>query len=111
MTHKLVPSDHVEGMPVFRSDGEKIGTIERLMIDKVTGHIAYAVLKFKGFLGVGTRHFPVSWQALKYNPRRKSFEIIIPEEQLCDWMIEEFGEELDLGDRTPVYRQPQYWAT
>ena len=111
MTHKLVPSDHIEGMPVFLPDDEKIGTIERLMIDKITGHIAYAVLKSKSFLGLDTRHFPVLWQALKYNPQRKSFEITIPEAQRCGGIIEDSGEELDLGDRTPVYRQPQYWAT
>ena len=111
MTHKLVPSDRVEGLPVFLPDGEKIGAIERLMIDKITGHVVYAVLKSKGFLGLGTKHFPVLWQALKYNPQRKSFEITIPEAQRCGGIIEDSGEELDLGDRTPVYRPPQYWAT
>jgi sporulation protein YlmC with PRC-barrel domain len=111
MTHKLVPSDRVEGMPVFLPDGEKIGTIERLMIDKITGQIAYAVLKTRGFLGLGTKHFPVLWQALKYNPQRKSFEITISEAPCCEGMIEDAGEELDLGERTPVHLQPQYWTT
>jgi sporulation protein YlmC with PRC-barrel domain len=111
VTHKLVPSDRVEGMPIYLPDGEKIGTIERLMIDKVSGHIAYAVLKSRGFLGVGAKHFPVLWQALKYNPRRKSFEITIPEAPCCGDMIADAGEELDLGERAPVYRPPQYWTT
>jgi len=111
MTHKLVPSDRVEGTPVALPNGEVIGTIERLMIDKMTGQIAYAVLKSKGFLGLGAKHFPVLWQALKYNPQRKSFEITIPEAQCCGGTIDDSGVELDLGDRTPVYQQPQYWAT
>ena len=111
MTHKLVPSDRVEGMPVFLPYGEKIGTIERLMIDKTTGQIAYAVLKFGGFLGVGAKHFPVLWQALKYNPQRKSFEIITPEAPCCEGVIEDAGEELDLGERPPIHAQPQYWTT
>jgi len=39
-THTLIASDRVEGTPVRRGNGEKIGTIERLMIDKLTGNVA-----------------------------------------------------------------------
>jgi hypothetical protein len=46
--HRFVASDRVEGTLVRRSDGTKIGTIERLMIDKVSGKVAYAVLGFGG---------------------------------------------------------------
>jgi PRC-barrel domain len=42
----------VEGTPVRRFDGTKVGTIERVMIDKVSGNVAYAVLSFGGFMGV-----------------------------------------------------------
>ena len=35
-THSLIASDKVEGTPVYRSNGEKVGTVERLMIDKLT---------------------------------------------------------------------------
>ena len=45
-SHSLIASDRVEGTPVRRSSGEKIGTIERLMIDKISGNVAYAVLSF-----------------------------------------------------------------
>ena len=44
--HSLIASDRVEGTPVRRADGAKIGTIQRLMIDKLTGNVAYAVLSF-----------------------------------------------------------------
>jgi hypothetical protein len=54
-THSLIASDRVEGTPVRRSSGEKIGTIERLMIDKLSGNVAYAVLSFGGFLGIGQK--------------------------------------------------------
>jgi hypothetical protein len=43
-SHSLIASDRVEGTPVRRSSGEKIGTIERLMVDKLSGNVAYAVL-------------------------------------------------------------------
>src|SRR5215471_8451441 len=52
-SHSLIASDRVEGTPVRRSDGSKVGTVQRLMIDKLTGNVAYAVLRFGGFLGMG----------------------------------------------------------
>jgi sporulation protein YlmC with PRC-barrel domain len=64
MTHNLIASDRVEGTSVCRPTGEKIGTIQRLMIDKVSGKVAYAVLSFGGFLGFVQRHFPVPWGRL-----------------------------------------------
>jgi len=51
MTHTLVPSDRVEHAAVFGRDGAKLGTIERLMLEKVTGTVAYAVIKTGGLLG------------------------------------------------------------
>src|SRR5207253_6306421 len=64
--HSLVASDRVEGTPVRRSDGSKVGTIKRLMIDKHSGSVAYAVLSFGGFLGVGRKHLPIPWARLNY---------------------------------------------
>jgi len=56
-THNLIASDRVEGTPVVDTRGVKIGTIQRLMIDKFSGNIAYGVLTFGGFLGWGEKHF------------------------------------------------------
>ena len=52
-THDLIGSDRVEGTNVYRSNGDKIGSIERIMIDKYSGQVAYAVMSFGGFLGIG----------------------------------------------------------
>ena len=57
-TISLIASDKVEGTAVYGPDGDKIGRIENLMIDKRSGHVAYAVLSFGGFLGMGTDHYP-----------------------------------------------------
>jgi hypothetical protein len=70
MTHNLISSDRVEGTPVCRPTGEQIGVIQRVMIDKLSGQVAYAILTFGGFLGFGQKHFPVPWRSLKYRPRR-----------------------------------------
>ena len=64
----LIGSDKVEGTAVYGVDREKIGSIERVMIDKVSGQVSYAVLSFGGFLGIGDdHHYPLPWQSLKYD--------------------------------------------
>jgi hypothetical protein len=108
MVHTLVPSDRVEATTVYCRDGGKIGTIERLMLEKTTGTVAYAVVKCSGFLGTDQHHYPVPWSSLKYNLARKSFETTLTLEELRSGPSELDG--IDWGDRTPAYRQPQYWA-
>ena len=49
--HPLIASDRVEGTAVLRPTGEKIGSIERVMIEKMSGRVAYAVMAFGGLLG------------------------------------------------------------
>jgi hypothetical protein len=63
----LIGSDKVEGTAVYGADNEKIGSIERVMIDKISGKVSYAVLSFGGFLGIGDDHYPLPWQSLKYD--------------------------------------------
>ena len=66
-TGTLIGSDKVEGTAVYGADSEKIGSIERVMIDKISGKVSYAVLSFGGFLGIGDDHYPLPWQSLKYD--------------------------------------------
>jgi PRC-barrel domain len=66
-TGTLIGSDKVEGTAVYGADAQKIGSIERVMIDKVSGQVSYAVLGFGGFLGIGDDHYPLPWQSLTYD--------------------------------------------
>ncbi|MEY9261794.1 hypothetical protein ABIF23_001189 [Bradyrhizobium elkanii] len=68
----LIGSDKVEGTAVYGADGNKVGTIERLMIDKTSGKVSYAVLSFGGFLGIGDDHYPLPWQSpeVRHQSRR-----------------------------------------
>ena len=72
-TVSLIGSDKVEGTNVYRSNGDNIGSIERIMIDKLSGKVAYAVMSFGGFLGIGHDHYPVPWSLLTYNTRLGGF--------------------------------------
>jgi sporulation protein YlmC with PRC-barrel domain len=111
-TQALIASDKVEGTPVRRSDGEKIGTIERVMIDKRSGKVAYAVMSFGGFLGMGESHYPVPWSALRYDTSLGGYVTGITESQLKNAPQHT---ESSWGDRdweTRVhehYQAPYYW--
>lgn len=109
MQHTMVPSDRVQHVTVFACDGTKLGTIERLMLDKVTGTVAYAVIKTGGLLGTH-HHYPVQWSALKYDPRRQAFQVELTPEQLSSGPCEFDGDEFDWGDRSPPYQHPNYWS-
>src|SRR3954454_9690857 len=78
--HNLIASDRVEGTPVRRTNGEKIGTIERLMIDKLSGNVAYAVLSFGGFLGMGQKHLPIPWTRLPCDRTLGTYQLDLTEE-------------------------------
>src|ERR1700740_416026 len=81
-SHQLIASDRVEGTAVRRPNGDKIGHIERLMIDKITGKVSYAILSFGGFLGIGTNLLPLPWARLTYNPRFEAYQLDIDDGEL-----------------------------
>jgi sporulation protein YlmC with PRC-barrel domain len=81
-THFMIASDKVEGTPVYRSNGEKIGQIERVMIDKRSGKVEYAVMSFGGFMGIGQDAYPLPWSLLTYNPELEGYEVNISEQHL-----------------------------
>jgi PRC-barrel domain len=108
MPHRLVPSDRVETARVYGRNGEKIGSIERLMLEKVTGTVAYAVVRSGGLLE--THHYPLPWNALKYDAARHAYETNLTLEELRGGPSELDGEAFDWGDRSRPYRHPQYWT-
>jgi hypothetical protein len=81
-TTRLIGSDKVEGTAVRRSNGDTIGTIERVMIDKRGGKVAYAVMSFGGFLGIGSEYRALPWSVLKYNENLDGYELNVTENQL-----------------------------
>jgi PRC-barrel domain len=81
-TSSLIGSDKVEGTAVYGVDDTKIGSIERVMIDKMSGKVSYAVLSFGGFLGIGDDYYPLPWQSLKYDTNLGGYRTGITEKQL-----------------------------
>src|SRR5215203_7366749 len=81
-TGSLIGSDKVDGTAVYGADEQRIGRIERVMIDKISGKVAYAVMSFGGFLGIGEDYYPLPWALLSYNTRLDGYEVNISEQQL-----------------------------
>src|SRR5215813_4540393 len=114
--HTLIASDRVEGTPVRRLSGEKIGTIQRLMIDKLSGNVAYAVLSFGGFLGMGRKHLPIPWARLKYERTLGGYQLDLTAEELGGAPSFAADKDFDWGDRSReievhnYYRVPPYWG-
>jgi len=81
-TTSLIGSDKVEGTAVYGSDEKRIGSVDRIMIDKRSGKVAYAVMSFGGFLGIGEDYYPLPWSVLTYNPTLGGYEVEITDQQL-----------------------------
>ena len=93
-TGSLIGSDKVEGTNVYGADESKIGEIDRVMIDKITGKVAYAVMSFGGFLGMGEDYYPVPWPMLKYDTNLGGYRV---------------GLTRDLLNRAPRYKSENDW--
>ena len=114
--HDLIASNRVEGTPVKRANGDKIGKIERLMIDKRSGKIAYAILSFGGFLGIGHKHLPIPWEKLSYNTALEAYQLDLSDDALKQAPSYDADKDFDWGDRLQetalhaYYGISPYWA-
>lgn len=81
-TRDLVSSDKVIGTNVYDREGKHIGQVESLVLGKVSGHVAHAVLSFGGFLGIGEDYYPLPWPKLEYDESLDGFRVDISKEQV-----------------------------
>jgi hypothetical protein len=114
-THSVIGSDKVEGTPVYNRQGEKLGSIHTVMIDKISGKVAYAVMSFGGFMGLGDRYRPLPWSVLTYDAGKGGYTVGLdrstPEKaptsarvETPDWGDRSWGEQLHKH-----YRARPYW--
>ena len=78
----LIAADQVKGSNVYNPAGDKLGTIDDVMIDKVSGRSIYAVMSFGGFLGMGEKYHPLPWSTLKYDPRQGGYVVNLDKKRL-----------------------------
>ncbi|MEI4486227.1 PRC-barrel domain-containing protein [Frigidibacter sp. MR17.14] len=107
-----ISSRDVTGTAVYSPSGEKLGHIEELIIDKLSGRIAYAEMGFGGFLGLGEEYHPIPWSKLSYDVELDGFVTDITKEQLDaapkrteDWRTDRRWEQ----DYFTYYGAVPYW--
>jgi sporulation protein YlmC with PRC-barrel domain len=109
-TANLIASDRVEGTSVYDMQGNKLGSIDTLMIDKTSGQVSYAVLSFGGFLGMGESHYPLPWDQLRYDTRQDGYVVGITEAQLKDAPRYDTSDRIDWTDESWRGRIDDYYG-
>jgi sporulation protein YlmC with PRC-barrel domain len=103
------------GTKVTDTAGNKIGTVEDVILDKNSNSILFAVVAFGGFLGMGEKYHPIPWASLDYEPAEGSYVVNYTKEQLQaapSGSIEELTRDdgVAFRDRTyDYYKAPRYW--
>ena len=81
-TEELISSNKVEGTAVYNREGERLGTVSSLMVNKFTGQVAYTIMSFGGFLGIGQRCHPLPWKVLTYDTKLGGYVIDLDKDTL-----------------------------
>ena len=110
-TVSLIGSDKVEGTAVYGADDQRIGSVQRVMIDKMSGKVAYAVVSFGGFLGMGEDYFPMPWTRLKYDTTLGGYLTGMTESQLKGAPKYNRSSDWDWSDRSRDRTVYDYYQT
>jgi hypothetical protein len=81
-SNSLIASNRVEGTAVYNPARDRLGTIQHLMIDKLSGHTEFAVMSFGGFLGIGVDYYPIPWNKLTYETDMGGYVVNLAQDQL-----------------------------
>ena len=79
---KAIPASRVKGTSVYSTSGDKIGSVEDVMLDKTTNNIMFAVVSFGGFLGIGEKYHAIPWSSLDYEKKQDGYVVPYSEDQL-----------------------------
>ncbi len=108
---RLMGADTLIGNDVYNSEDEDLGDIKEIMLDMHTGKVAYAVLSFGGFLGMGEKLFAVPWQALKLDTVEKRFVLDVDKERLKTAPGFDPDNWPDMADQTWINQIHNYYGT
>src|SRR5580704_8495481 len=113
-TDRLISSDKVVGTTVYNLQDEHLGSVYNLMVDKISGQVAYAVMSFGGFLGMGESYHPLPWRVLKYGVRQGGYVVDLDRRRLegapsytasslPNWSDRDYGRRVDEYYGVPPY--------
>ena len=111
-THGLLAPEDINGTAILGEDGERMGTVDHVVIDPVKGRIAYAVLSFGGFMGLGEQTYSIPWRSVRFDPDKRAFVTGITRQQVAeaperpdDWHLDRRWEERTFDH----FGVPPYW--
>jgi PRC-barrel domain len=111
----LIAADKVKGTNVYNLAGDKLGSVDDIMIDKVSGRAIYAVMSFGGFLGMGEKYHPLPWATLRYDTQKGGYVVNLDKKLLEGAPYYDRGSEFewtpDYGRKVDsYYKTPSYWT-
>ena len=109
-TDRLISSQKVDGTAVYNHEAENLGTVDHLMIDKFSGQVAYAVMSFGGFLGIGSSYHPLPWNALNYDVNLGGYRVDVNRAHLEAAPRYTASTEPNWSDRAYTDRVDQHWG-
>jgi sporulation protein YlmC with PRC-barrel domain len=104
---RVIESGRVEGTAVYDPAGKRIGTIQQMLIEKVSGRVLYVDITFGGFLGLGTHHYTIPWEKLAYDTALGGYRTDITAEEVKG--APTFWEEQDWLDPERDKALQEYW--
>ena len=102
----LIAAEKVTGTDVYNMDGEQLGTVDDIMIDKVSGKAIYAIMSFGGFLGIGENYHPLPWSTLKYDETKGGYIVNLDKRTLEGAPVIDEG--ADANWRDPAWGRKVY---
>jgi sporulation protein YlmC with PRC-barrel domain len=111
---RAILASKVQGTAVYNSEGDKIGHVEDVVLDKMSNNIEFAVLGFGGFLGIGEKFHPVPWSLLDYSPDKGGYVVPMSTDMLKQapaYRLEDVTKnDNDIRSESfEYYNAPRYW--
>lgn len=108
--HSVIGSDRVEGTTVYGKDGDKLGSVQRILIDKTSGQARDVEISVGAFLGMGGELHSLPWEKLEYDTELGGYKLDVTEDQLREaptYSDSDRDQQLDRDYQSRVY---SYWV-
>jgi sporulation protein YlmC with PRC-barrel domain len=95
--HDLILAGRIIGKDVYNRQGERLGYVDDLSIERVSGKAIYAIVSFGGFLRLNGKYHPVPWSLLDYDRERDVFVVPLDKGALKGAPVYDPAELAELG--------------
>ena len=106
----------VKGTAVYNASGERIGTVEDIVLDKLSNNIMFVVLGSGGVLGLGEDYRPIPWSVLDFDQTVNGYVLPMDKKKLenapiyrMEDLTRDDGQAAILAKTYSYYNAPQYW--